>query len=112
MSTPVENPLEALYQVRDVLEVAVVGVQRQTPEQVSDQLGCYAAVNTSILYEFRTLADLLREKVSGTDRRPVRVAHDELGDVVALFDMIIAYVEGHEPTINDLRHQDMQEAGG
>jgi len=111
MSTPVEHPLEALYQVRDVLEVAVAGVQLQAAEQVSDQLGCYAAVNTSILYEFRTLADLLREKVSGTGRPTVRAAYEELGDVVALFDKIIAYVERHQPTINDLRHQDMQDAG-
>lgn len=112
MRTPVEHPLEALYQVRDVLEAAVTGVQRQAPEQISDQLGCYAAVNTSILYEFRTLADLLREKVSGTNRSTVRMAHEELGDVVAMFDVIIAYVERHQPTIDGLRHQDMQNAGG
>ncbi|MDI2029552.1 hypothetical protein QFW96_13055 [Saccharopolyspora sp. TS4A08] len=112
MSTPVEHPLEGLYQVRDVLEAAVAGVQRQEPERVGDQLGCYAAVNTSILYEFRALADLLREKISDSKRPAVRVAHEELGDVVDLFDVIIAYVDRHQPTINELRHQDMREAGG
>ncbi|TDC91528.1 hypothetical protein E1161_16540 [Saccharopolyspora aridisoli] len=112
MSIPVEHPLEALYQVRDVLEAAVAGVRRAPAEQISDQLGCYAAVNTSILYEFRTLADQIHEKISGTDRPTVRVAHEELGDVVALFDMIIAYVERHQPTIDDLRHQGLQNAGG
>ncbi|MGW1680642.1 hypothetical protein [Saccharopolyspora sp. NPDC002376] len=103
MSTCVEHPLETLYQAREALRDAVSAAQRQTPEQISDDLGCYAVVNTSILYEFRSLVGLLADKIRDTSHPTVCAAHGELRDVLTMFDMLIGYVQQHQPTIDDLQ---------
>ncbi|MFI0470481.1 hypothetical protein ACH347_40995 [Saccharopolyspora sp. 5N102] len=104
MSTPMEHPLETLYQARDALQAAVSAVQRQTPHQISDDLGCYGAVNHSILYEFRSLLHVLAEQVHDANHPTVRVAHGELREAIAVFDQLIALAERNQPTIDDLRH--------
>ncbi|KAA5835159.1 hypothetical protein ABT337_07865 [Saccharopolyspora hirsuta] len=103
MSTSAQHPLESLYQARDALQAAVHRVQQQVPDQIGDDLGCYAAVNTSILHEFRTLVSVLTEQTQDARSPAVRAAHRELHEVVALFDQISAYVQLHQPTIDALR---------
>lgn len=102
MSTPAEHPLETLYQAREALQTAVSAVQQQTSEKISDDLGCYGSVNHSILYEFRSLVDVLAEKVRDTNDPLVRVAHAELQETLVLFDQLIALAQYHRPTIKDL----------
>ncbi|MER7014218.1 hypothetical protein ABT324_22580 [Saccharopolyspora sp. NPDC000359] len=103
MSTSAQHPLESLYRARDELQSAVHQVQHQPPEQVSDDLGCYATVNTSILHEFRALVTALAEQTQGADRQEVRAAHRGLRGVIPLFDQIAAYVELHQSTTEALR---------
>ncbi|WP_190822584.1 hypothetical protein [Saccharopolyspora pogona] len=102
MRTP-EHPLETLYQAREALQAAVSAVEKQTPAQVSDDLGCYGVVNHSILYECRSLVHALAEKVHDVSRPPVREAYGELREAITVFDQLIAIAQSNEPTINDLR---------
>lgn len=99
-----EHPLETLYQAREALQAAVSSVEKQSPEQVSDDLGCYGVMNHSILFEFRSLVHVLAEKVHDVNRPAVREAHGELREAVAVFDQLIAIAQRNEPIIDDLRH--------
>lgn len=103
MST-VEHPLEMLYQARGALQDAVTTLRQQPPGQVSDDLGGYASVNTSILYEFRSLLHLLAEQIRDTNQPAVRGARGELREAVGILDLLIASVERHQPTIEALRN--------
>ncbi|MBK0870074.1 MAG: hypothetical protein IJH84_08345 [Saccharopolyspora sp.] len=105
MSAPAEHPLETLYHARDALEAAVNAVREQTTAQVSDELCCYAAVDTSILYEFRHLVSVLMTKLD-TSRPAVYAAHGEMHEIINMFDQVIGYIERHQPTIAALRKTD------
>lgn len=102
-TTRLTHPLETLYQAREALQDTIKAIQQQTPEQVGDDLSCYAAVDTSILHEFRALADVLAEKTRTASRPTVRMSHSRLRGVVAMFDEIITYVEHHRADIEALR---------
>ena len=104
MSTSAEHPLEALYQARDALQAAVISVQQQTSECVSDELCCYAGVNTAIFYEFRTLLGLLAGKLDPS-RPEVHTAQAEMDEILVMLDQVVSYIEQHQPTIADLRSQ-------
>ncbi|MDA3629635.1 hypothetical protein [Saccharopolyspora oryzae] len=107
-TTPVDHPLETLYQAREVIQAAISAAQQQTPEQISDDLACYAAVDMSIVQEFRALAAVLADKTRTSGSPTVRLSHARLCEIVAMFDQIINYVERHRADIEALRSRSLR----
>ncbi len=102
MSTPAEqHPLESLYESRDALQVAVQAMRQRTSEEISNDLGSYATVNTSIITEYRALLDVLARSIDAS-RPGVDAARVDLCEVIARFDEVLEYCEHRRTTVENL----------
>lgn len=106
-----QHPLELLYAARDSLQAAVHAIQAQTSEQVSANLSSYGTVHTSIVYEFREILTALTENVD-TNHPTFHVAYDELREIISRYDQLIADIQRHQPTIAELRHENVNAESG